>query len=122
MAEPEITQSLQPADDELIDRILNSPADQPMRQMIVREASLFTLSVKELRAVCDRNPNHPKARAFRDGTARHRPADEVSVERIDLEALILDKQIVTTITNETMDFNDGGEPQPGVPVERKSLG
>lgn len=86
--------------------------------MKVREADMFSLTVGQLLALCDKYKEHPLSQTFKDGVAGQPATSTIVVERIDLLALIENKDIEFFTQMEELDI----EGRPVVaPIERKRL-
>ena len=104
----------------LINTILEDKPVAPTQQMVVRESATIGVKVSELRAIIQRNPDHPKSQTFRLATADHRGGDTVFVEKIDLEAIIRNRNVTTVVSTEKH-VNPESGVESSVPVERKFL-
>lgn len=94
--------------DNLVNEILKPESSQALTtQMVVRSASLFNITVADLRKLCAKFPDNPKAVVFIAATKSHRPEDEVLVERLDLEALIKNVDTVFVNTKQNLETSPG---------------
>ncbi len=90
----------------------------PVQRMVVKENQVFTLTARELLAICAKNPNHPFAEIFRGAVTGCPPDEEHHVDRVDLEALIANKSVNIEI-EQSAQFIDG--VQKLITTERKVL-
>lgn len=109
-----------PALDSLLKSILEPETTQPLTtQMVVRQASLFEITVEDLRKVCAKSPGNPKAVAFLASVTGHRLEDKVFVERLDLEAVI--KNTDTVVVNSKQMIETAPGTMESVMVQEKIL-
>jgi len=98
----------------------DGPKVHPLK---VRDAKTFKLTAGELRKAIEANPEHPKSKAFTKAVRGIPAVKEIIIERVDLEALLDDKE-VDTITR-LVDHIDPETNQPTgdkVKVETKKIG
>lgn len=70
--------------------------DRPVAAMKVKANAAFALTAGELRGACDQNPDHPHAAIFRKASRPFDDSHRLVVDRVDLEALLDDREVVTT--------------------------
>lgn len=60
------------------------------------KAEMFKLKAFELQAVLDKNPDHPASKAYAKAVKQLGKNDEVVVEKIDLEAMLQNKEVLVS--------------------------
>lgn len=98
----------------------NPNAARAVRPMKIHEGEMFEISVADLREACSKNPNHPKAKDFLQNVAAFQPNQMVTVEKVDLEALLKDKQVVF-YKGKSKIPKSGSDPESEQDVQRKAL-
>lgn len=78
----------------------------PVERIKVQENQVFTLTARALLAACDKNSKHPHAQIYRSVATGLPPEEELNVDRVDLEALLMDKTVDVEI-DQRMEFVDG---------------
>lgn len=58
------------------------------------KADMFTCSLRDLAAVIQANPKHPVAASYRRAVQNGKPDNEVTIEKIHMEALIDNREII----------------------------
>lgn len=74
---------------------LASKQSNRVESVKVHEFRGFTLTCGELRKVCEGNPEHPIVPAFLKGIGNRPDTAELAVDRIDLEAVLDNKDVAT---------------------------
>lgn len=67
--------------------------DPPVEPLHVRRVAAFALTAGELRGAIESNPDHPKAADFRKGVAGLPDTQKLAVDRVDLTALLENKDV-----------------------------
>lgn len=105
----------------LADAAAGKEADN-LHPLSVRNNQTFKLTAGELLTACDTQPDHPNAVIFRKAVRNFPPTKDVVVERVDLEALLDDKEVEVKTTIEDHVDERGNKTGDKVRVERKVLG
>lgn len=95
---------------------LNESEESKSDPLVVKRDRLFELTVQELRDTCELNPDHPLASVKKKSVAGMPYNAKVVVDRVDIEAILENKEVNVSRTTET--DTDGVK----VTVERKVLG
>jgi hypothetical protein len=91
-----------------------TPVNATEAPLAVHRAAMFELTAGELRSACDENTSHPLADTFRKAVNGMPGPKLVTVERIDIQALLEDKLVETKTVLET-------SPEGTNKVSRKTL-
>lgn len=90
----------------------------------VREGDMIELTVAEIIKICDQNPNHPKAIDLRSNCSPmgmpFPPNLKLVVEKVDVEAVLRNKNVVHYKERSTLPAVPGG-PAQVADIERKAL-
>lgn len=78
----------------------------PVQRMKVKNDESFTLTGKELAAVAAKYPNHPCSIVFKQVADTCLPDEEVTVDRVDLEAALTNRK-VKIVPSQSAQFIDG---------------
>jgi hypothetical protein len=70
----------------------------------LRRVNNFKVSREELLDVCDSNPDHPASIAYRRACQQCAPNAQLAVDRVDLEAILTDMQVVVVTDREQQDI------------------
>jgi hypothetical protein len=102
--------------DSVINRMNAPPEEQTALEngqfIKVQRADLFKLTCRELAAVIQKNPKHPKAAEYRRAIAQCPPDEELHIEKIDLQALLENKAIDVT-------YEEGVSDVEGIKMKTK---
>lgn len=101
----------------LVQRLENG--NVPVQRIRVKENNIFALTAGELLAACRRNADHPVASVYIGSVGGLPPDHPVHVDRVDLEALLTDKDVVHE-SSQTVEWVAG--EQKIVTTEGKKLG
>lgn len=120
--------------DQLRSRLKDAVAgedDGNLAPLIVRETETFKLTAGELKAACEQCKDHPNAAVFKKAVGKFPDGKEVTIERIDLEAML--DGLETVIDQTVEDAEDGkvrvnrkrnvkpeGTPKPVAPAAGKT--
>ena len=100
----------------LLSRMERDPnLENSLAPLIIHQGEMTKLTVAELAAVVDTNPNHPVAAVFAGVLRKHPVEATVHVERIHIEAIVDDKDV---ITDEVLENQPDGTTAK---VQRKKL-
>lgn len=102
-----------------LERLDKTGKEKPIAPMVVRETPMISVTLDELRSACQANPDHPKARDFMDAIRKAPPGKDVLIERIDLQALLDNKDVQTKVTVEDGDADGRLKVARKVLVDRK---
>lgn len=108
--------------DQILARLRGGSA--PMREeslLLVKESQTTTLTVAEVRAIANKNPENGTAKLLLQGTSRLPPNEKVTVNTVDLEAALLNKTTVYVKDLETLPLAPGEQVPEEAHVQRKVL-
>lgn len=92
---------------------------QGNRHIKLNKAEMFPITCRELAAVIKKNPNHPSALAYTKAVQSNPMDEDLLIERVDLQALLDNREVVVTTRTEMTDVEGIQVPQV---VHEKVLG
>jgi hypothetical protein len=96
----------------------SSGAQQMVAAMRVQELRTFEVTAGDLKAAIEANPDHPIADNLKKGIRGMKAKQTVYVDRVDLEALIKDCDVIVS----TKEVEDPDDADGRVKVQTKKLG